>query len=128
MDVDQCTSIARDYERARVDVVSFSSILDDMGDLDTKLKHLWMLVYNNAVNDRISAEMLYTALMIDSSASASQHAMNAPSMIKYLERMCKSNEQLLSLATLVHKYTFADDGDGAKRSNIYDMIDENENA
>ena len=80
----------------------FSELLDTIDSLEDKKKHLWKEVYENALSDRESASFLFTNLLKDMSG-ASQHALLGTIATKYLERMCKSNDQILRLAELVAK-------------------------
>jgi hypothetical protein len=64
---------------------------------------LWKEVYENAVNDRENAYVLYTGLYVQMQGSQSDHIAAGSIMSKYLERMCKSNEQILKLADLISK-------------------------
>jgi hypothetical protein len=81
----------------------FSSLLDSIEDLADKKKHLWRQIYENAVNDRDAAGVLFLDLFISTSNSAAQHSINGPILAKYLERMCRSNDQLIKLAELIER-------------------------
>jgi|LauGreDrversion4_2_1035121.scaffolds.fasta_scaffold01022_2 hypothetical protein len=81
----------------------FSELLDSIDDLADKKKHLWKQIYNNAVSDREAAGVLFLDLFVTTSSNAAQHSLNGPVLAKYLERMCRSNDQLIKLAELVER-------------------------
>jgi hypothetical protein len=82
---------------------NFSELLDSIDDLADKKKHLWRQIYENAVNDRDSAGVLFLDLYIGCANNPTQHTMNGPILSKYLERMCRSNDQLIKLAELIER-------------------------
>ena len=79
-------------------VEQFSDILDSIENAYEKKKMLWKEIYENAVVDRTNAHILFTDLYSQMGGSASDHATLGVTLTKYLERMSKSNEQLLNLA------------------------------
>jgi hypothetical protein len=81
----------------------FSELLDSLDDLSDKKKHLWQQIYENAVSDRESAGVLFLDLFVATANSAAQHTINGPILAKYLERMCRSNDQIIKLAELVER-------------------------
>lgn len=81
----------------------FSSLLDSLEDLADKKKHLWRQIYENAVNDRDAAGVLFLDLFVSTASNATQHTLNGPILSKYLERMCRSNDQLIKLAELIER-------------------------
>jgi hypothetical protein len=84
-------------------VSKFSDLLDSLANTEDKKKLLWKEIYENALNDRESAGFLFTDLLTQSKGNAANHAMFGPIMAKYLERMGKSNDQILRLAELIGK-------------------------
>jgi len=82
---------------------SFSELLDQIESTEDKKKLLWKEIYSNAINDRESASMLFTSAFQQMQPSAVDHATLGTTLTKYLERMCKSNEQILRLAELITK-------------------------
>jgi hypothetical protein len=81
----------------------FSSLLDSLEDLADKKKHLWRQIYENAVNDRDAAGVLFLDLFVTTAGNATQHTLNGTILSKYLERMCRSNDQLIKLAELIER-------------------------
>jgi len=84
-------------------VDAFSDLLDKISSLEDKKKLLWKEIYENALSDRENANTLYTNLYLKMEGSQSDHVAVGSIMAKYLERMCKSNEQILKLADLIAK-------------------------
>ena len=84
-------------------VEEFSSLLDSLKNTEDKKKMLWREIYENALTDRENASMLFTDAWKQMKGGTSEHATLGSTMSKYLERMCKSNEQILRLAELIAK-------------------------
>ena len=82
-------------------VEQFSDILDSIDSASEKKKLLWKEIYENAVVDRTNAHILFTDLYSQMGGSSADHATLGQTLTKYLERMSKSNEQLLNLAKLI---------------------------
>ena len=82
-------------------ISKFADLLDGLESTEDKKKLLWKEVYENALNDRENAGVLFTDLLVQSQGNAANHTMFGPIMSKYLERMAKSNDQILKLAELV---------------------------
>jgi hypothetical protein len=83
-------------------VKQFSDLLNSIESLEDKRKFLWKEIYENAVKDRECASFLFADLFKELSGSA-QHAVAGSIASKYLERMSKSNDQILKLAELISK-------------------------
>ena len=86
----------------RKKVERFADILSSIDSLEDKKKHLWKEIYENALIDRENASMLFTSIHGDI-VGATNHQMLGQTATKYLERMCKSNDQILRLAELIDK-------------------------
>ena len=84
-------------------VDAFSDILEGLNSTEEKKKLLWKEIYENAVVDRENASMLFTDAWKCMQGGTSEHVSLGGTMSKYLERMCKSNEQILRLAELITK-------------------------
>ena len=80
-----------------------SDILDELHSTEEKKKLLWKEIYENALVDRENASMLFTDAWQQMKGGAIEHATLGPTMSKYMERMNKSNEQILRLAELIAK-------------------------
>jgi len=84
-------------------VDAFASILEELNSTQEKKKLLWKEIYENAVVDRENAAMLFTDAWKNMQGGTTEHVSLGSTMSKYLERMCKSNEQILRLAELITK-------------------------
>ena len=82
---------------------AFGDLLEELASTEEKKKALWREIYENAVSDRERASILFTEAFKSMNGGASDHATLGSVMSKYLERMCKSNDQILNLATLIAK-------------------------
>lgn len=84
-------------------IEQFSDMLDELQTTDEKRKLLWREIYENAVSDRERASMLFTDAWSRMTSGSAEHVTLGPTLTKYLERMNKSNEQILRLAELISK-------------------------
>jgi len=81
----------------------FSDILDNLTSTGDKKKILWKEIYENALTDRENASMLFNDAWSNMTEGTVGHSTVGPIITKYLERMCKSNDQILRLAELIAK-------------------------
>ena len=84
-------------------VDNFKELLDSLTELDDKRRMLWKEVYQNAVDDRERAAILFTNATMTMDNSTVTHTTLGTTLTKYLERMGKSNEQILRLAEMIVK-------------------------
>lgn len=84
-------------------VEGFSELLDSLSGLDDKRKLLWKEIYSNAIDDRERAAILFTNASLTMDNSTVTHTTLGSTLTKYLERMSKSNEQILRLAEMIVK-------------------------
>ena len=84
-------------------IKNFSDLLDSLSKTEDKKKLLWKESYQNALDDRENAHILLVDLMKVSMNNSTNHLQFGTLMSKYLERMSKSNDQILKLAELVAK-------------------------
>lgn len=89
-------------------IKQFSEILDGLKNLDSKKKALWNEIYRNSVSDRERASILFTEAFKSMSGGSADHVSLGGTLVKYLERMCKSNDQILSLADMISKAELQD--------------------
>lgn len=82
-------------------LLDFSALLDTLSSLEDKKKLLWRQIYENAVSDRKNAYILFGDLYKDVHNNANEHAIHGPILSKYMERMEKSNAQLIKLAEMI---------------------------
>lgn len=95
------SSMEKKIEASNSKIKRFGDLLDSLATTDEKKKMLWKEIYENAVVDREAAYVLYTQLFSCLSGNSQDHMTLGSTMVKYLERMGKSNEQLLKLADLI---------------------------
>tara|TARA_Y100000816_G_C25928695_1_gene484251 strand:- start:245 stop:604 length:360 start_codon:yes stop_codon:yes gene_type:complete len=79
----------------------FSDLLDSLENTEDKKKLLWKEVYENALTDRENAGILLTDLLFQTKGNLANHGTYGTTLTKYLERMSKSNDQILKLAELI---------------------------
>ncbi len=82
---------------------NFTEVLEKIKHADDKKKILWKEIYENALVDRQNAHILFVEAYSAMTNTAAEHLSLGGTLSKYLERMNKSNEQLLKLADLVSK-------------------------
>jgi len=91
------------YEKSKLRVGDFADLLESIDGLNEKKKLLWQEIYQNAILDRENASMLFTDAFKQMQMGTTEHVTLGPILSKYLERMCKSNEQILKLTELISK-------------------------
>ena len=84
-------------------IKSFSDLLDSLSKTEDKKKLLWKEAYQNALDDRENANILLVDLLKVSIGNTANQIQFGPMMSKYLERMSKSNDQILKLAEIIAK-------------------------
>ena len=90
-------------ESKKEKIKEFSDLLDSLENTEDKKKLLWKESYPNAVDDRETAGLLLTDLVLQTQGNSTNHLQFGSLMTKYLERMGKSNDQILKLAELISK-------------------------
>ena len=81
----------------------FSELLDSLENTEDKKKLLWREIYENSLSDRENARVLLTDLLVQTRGNLANHGTYGTILTKYLERMSKSNDQILRLAELIAK-------------------------
>ena len=84
-------------------IKNFADILDSIDSLEGKKKMLWKETYENAIEDREKAKLLFNDAYVSMQGGVNEHMNIGSIMSKYLERMSKSNDQILKLAELISK-------------------------
>ena len=102
-DVKKIDNLLDQVRKSEEKIKNFSDLLDNLSSTEDKKKSLWREIYENAVSDRDRAGALFTEAYKAMGSSTADHASMGTTMSKYLERMCKSNDQILSLADLINK-------------------------
>lgn len=102
-DQEKLDTLIDKYEDTKKKIKDFSHVLDSIEASSDKKKILWKEIYSNAVTDRENASILFTDAFKSMQVGTNEHAVLGPTLTKYIERMCKSNEQILRLAELIAK-------------------------
>ena len=84
-------------------ISEFSDLLDSLKRTEDKKKLLWKESYQNALEDRENASILVTDLLLQIRGNITNHQTYGTIISKYLERMAKSNDQILKLAEIIAK-------------------------
>jgi hypothetical protein len=107
MKENQIESLSKKFdkvEKKEKQIKNFASILEGINTLEDKKKMLWKEIYENALEDREKAKILFSDAYISMSGAGMNEHMNIGAiMSKYIERMSKSNDQILKIAELVSK-------------------------
>ena len=93
--------ILKKFDESQKKIKDFGDLLDSMSSVDDKRKLLWKDIYQNAVTDRENAHALYINLYMSMQGGSSEHVTVGSTLVKYLERMSKANDQLLKLAEII---------------------------
>jgi hypothetical protein len=81
----------------------FSELLNSIESLDDKKRQLWKEIYENAITDRQNSYVMFAKLVRICKDDTTQHAVHGKTIAAYIERMSRSNEQLIKLAELIAK-------------------------
>ena len=90
-------------EKKLTRIKNFADILDNIASLEDKKKMLWKEIYENSLEDREKAKLLFNDAYISMQGGVNEHMNIGAIMSKYIERMSKSNDQILKLAELIAK-------------------------
>lgn len=103
MNVEKVSKELDKNDKKENQIKNFADILDSIESLESKKKMLWKDIYENSLEDREKAKMLFNDAYISMQGGVNEH-MNIGSILsKYIERMSKSNDQILKLAELIAK-------------------------
>lgn len=101
---------------------NFSELLDKLAGTEDRRKALWKDIYENAITDRMNAYLLFSDLYKHVNGNPTEHALHGANLAKYLERMSKSNEQIIKLADLVSQEIEAEEETDFSEDNLYSQI------
>ena len=90
-------------EKKEQKLKNFADILDTLESLEDKKKMLWKEIYEHSIEDREKAKLLFNDAYISMQGGVNEHMNIGSIMSKYIERMSKSNDQILKLAELIAK-------------------------
>jgi hypothetical protein len=82
-------------------IKNFADILDSIDSLENKKKMLWKEIYEHALEDREKSKMMFNDAYISMQGGINEHMNIGAIMSKYIERMSRSNDQILKLAELI---------------------------
>ena len=100
---DKVQETLQDFEKTKKKIADFESLLKKIDHADAKKRILWKEIYDNALTDRQNAHILFVEAYTTMTNTSTEHVTLGSTLSKYLERMSKSNEQLLKLADLISK-------------------------
>jgi len=100
---DQLLDKLEKNDKKEKQIKNFSDILDTLDSLEDKKKMLWKEIYEHSIEDREKAKLLFNDAYISMQGGINEHMNIGAIMSKYLERMCRSNDQILKLAELISK-------------------------
>ena len=107
-------------DRAEAKNIEFKDLLDKITYASNETKKIWKEIYENAVDDRSHAFLLFADLYRFVSNNERGHIDHGKQITMYLERMNKANDQLLKLAELVEHA--ADDDDAIDAGALYEEL------
>ena len=110
--------------RSTDDLKTFNELLDTIATTEEKQKALWRQIYENANTDRLNAYIIWVELYSHVKDKPMEHAVHGQNLSKYLERMSKSNDQLIKLSELVGNAKKKDSPTEYSEDSLYDMIEE----
>ena len=103
MSIEKVSNALQGFDELEKKVKDFSEVLQKIEHADAKKKILWKEIYENAVLERQNAHVLFVEAYTTMSQGTTEHATLGSTLTKYLERMNKSNDQLLKLAEIMTK-------------------------
>lgn len=87
----------------------FGELLKSIDSLDDKKKQLWKEIYENAISDRQNSYVMFTTLVRIMKSASTEFAVHGKTVATFLERMSRSNDQLIKLAELIAKAQSVDE-------------------
>jgi len=99
--------LTQKIQKQKNELPDFDELILTANDVDDRTKSLWIEIYTNAVEDRERISVLYTDIFREMKGNAQGHMLYGPLVTKYLEKMAKSNDQLLKIVDQImsHKKT-----------------------
>ena len=97
-------------EEVKSKVEGFEKLLDSIENIEGKKKQLWKEIYENAFIDRMNAYMLFTDAYTNMQSGTASHVQLGSQLSKYIERMNKSNDQLLKYIISMCKSILGESG------------------
>lgn len=107
-------------------IKSFEELIDSLSTAHDKKKALWKQIYENAVKDRRNCYVMFLDLYSKVHGNGSEHAIHGATLAKYMERLNKSNEQLLRLAEIIEEAVTIDEDEVTDENSIYNRLERND--
>ena len=101
---------------------NFGALLDTISSVEDKTKLLWRQIFENAVQDRKNAYIMWIDLYGFVHANPNEHAIHGQNLSRYMERMSKANDQILKLTELVSRASEEQVDAMSSEESIYDNI------
>ncbi len=111
---------------AKKSMKDFDKLVDSLSTAHDKKKALWKQIYDNAVTDRRNAYIMFTDLYTAVHGKTTEHAIHGATLAKYIERLTKSNEQLIKLAEIIDDAVASDEDDLTNEDTMYDQLEGND--
>jgi len=96
-------SVAKEAKKQSSTMYDFEALLDKSKNTDEKKRLLWKQIYRHAIEDRSTANALFVSAYATMGQTSTDHLAMGVTLVKYLEKMTKSNQQLLELSALISK-------------------------
>lgn len=109
-------------EKGKAQVANFSDLLNTLSSVEEKTKSLWLQIYENSVQDRKNAYLMWHGLYIHVKSNPAEHAIHGQNLSRYIERMSKANDQMLKLAELVAEASETEVDEMVTDEDVYENI------
>lgn len=98
---DRSIDVKQLFEQREIKTSEFSGLLEKIKYASRETKKLWLEIYENAVDDRANAYVLFIDLYQFVAGNQQGHVNHGPMLAKYMERLEKANSALIKLAEMV---------------------------
>jgi single-stranded DNA-specific DHH superfamily exonuclease len=98
----------------------FSSLLEEIDNINEKKRALWKEIYANAITDRQNAYILFKDLYALINSQSTEFAVHGKTLTTAHERMSQANAQLIKLAEMISKAE--EDGGNTNTNDMFDII------
>ena len=109
-------------EKINSQLLDFSALLNTLSSVEDKQRALWRQIYENAVQDRKNAYLMWADLYVFVCANPTEHAIHGQNLSRYMERMSKANDQILKLAEMVSNASSSEIEEVFTEEEMYDNI------
>ena len=114
--------VEQSFKKAEKQISDFTELLDSISSIEEKTKSLWRQIYENAVQDRRNAYLMWSDLYMHVRCNPNEHAIHGQNLARYMERMSKANDQILKLAEMVAKESEDQITETVTKEDIYEQI------